>query len=218
MLNWFSQKISIIWLKVVITTVAVAVIVLRIDHPDLKIYAITLSASWSSQFYRGCQSSSRAQSFLVAAGGPGFANVRDAGEKVTASLPAPPVAPPQAGQASFLVVAEHDPNLALVGLRIEIEKRVRALARLHNLDERRPLGQLLRELTQRELLPGDTVGGLEELLRWPKIRPRTEHAFKTASPSGLSMSVHAFSLHLMNTLRPNHSMAAHAGPSDQPGS
>jgi hypothetical protein len=159
MLNWLTRKISIVWLKAVITVTAVAVIVLRIYYPDLRIDAITFGLMvvailpWLSEL-------------IESAKFPGgwevkFRDIREAGEKVTASSPAPAAEPAQAG---FLAIAQHDSNLALVALRIEIEKRVRTLARLHNLDERRPLGQLLRELTQRELLPRDTVGGLQELV------------------------------------------------------
>ncbi len=41
---------------------------------------------------------------------------------------------------SFQSISEQDPNLALAGLRIEIEKRLSALAAAHKLDERKSLG------------------------------------------------------------------------------
>ena len=41
MLNWLSQKVSINWLKAVITIVALGVIALRVYYPDLKIDAVT---------------------------------------------------------------------------------------------------------------------------------------------------------------------------------
>ncbi len=47
----------------------------------------------------------------------------------------------------YLAVAEEDPNLALAGLRIEIEKRLRAIAAACGLDsERQSIGQILRRL------------------------------------------------------------------------
>ena len=162
MLNWLSQKVSINWLKAVITIVALGVIALRVYYPDLKIDAVTFGLMvvailpWLSEL-------------IESAKFPGgwevkFRDVKEAGAKVTTSSPPPALAAPQPEQPSFIVVAEHDPNLALVGLRIEIEKRIREFARLHHLDERRPLSQLLRECTHRELLPRDTVAGLQELV------------------------------------------------------
>jgi hypothetical protein len=48
-------------------------------------------------------------------------------------------------------VYEHDPNLALVGFRIEVEKRIRELARVHGLamNERDSLQRLIQALTNR---------------------------------------------------------------------
>jgi len=54
---------------------------------------------------------------------------------------------------TFQRVAEQDPNLALAGLRIEIEKRLVALAEKRGIDLRgRGLGQLLRLLSERNVL------------------------------------------------------------------
>jgi len=65
--------------------------------------------------------------------------------------PAAPAAPPI--EYSFLRLADEDPNLALAGLRIEIEKRLVALAEKHGIEVRgRGLGQLLRLLSDRSIL------------------------------------------------------------------
>lgn len=54
---------------------------------------------------------------------------------------------------TFQRVAEQDPNLALAGLRIEIEKRLVALAEKRGIEVRgRGLGQLLRFLSERNVL------------------------------------------------------------------
>jgi hypothetical protein len=69
-------------------------------------------------------------------------------------LLAPPAAPlaPQI-EYSFLRLADEDPNLALAGLRIEIEKRLVALAEKHGIEVRgRGVGQLLRLLSDRSIL------------------------------------------------------------------
>jgi len=62
--------------------------------------------------------------------------------------------PSRAEEFSFESVADRDPNLALAGLRIEIERRLSLLARAHGLDTGRPMGvgQLLRALTQAKVL------------------------------------------------------------------
>jgi hypothetical protein len=62
------------------------------------------------------------------------------------------------------VIAQTDPNLALVGLRIEIERRIRTLAQRHDLKETKVLSQMLRELRFRNILTGDVAGGLSELI------------------------------------------------------
>ena len=75
-------------------------------------------------------------------------------------------APPQAEKSeySFEVVAPEDPNLALAGLRIEIEKRLRVLAGRHGLDAgHRGMGQLLRFLEQHRVLNGDERAVLGDL-------------------------------------------------------
>jgi len=61
-------------------------------------------------------------------------------------------------------VAGTDPNLALVGFRIEIEKRLRELARSKGLDPSLTLSAILRELRRRELLPSRVSSALSDLI------------------------------------------------------
>ncbi len=62
-------------------------------------------------------------------------------------------------------LATTDPNLALVGFRIELERRLAALAQRRGIEtQRRSAGQLLRELRLREAIPGSIASGLSELL------------------------------------------------------
>jgi hypothetical protein len=62
-------------------------------------------------------------------------------------------------------LATSDPNLALVGFRIELERRLIALAQRHGIEtQRRSAGLLLRELRLREAIPGSIASGLSELL------------------------------------------------------
>jgi hypothetical protein len=156
------MKISINWLKIVISAAAISVIIVRIWKPDLKIDAITFGLivvailPWLSEL-------------IESAKFPGgwevkFRDLREAGEKVTGSVPSLTSEATSSVPLSFVAIAEHDPNLALVGLRIEIEKRLREYATKYGINERQPLSRLLIELAQREVLPQETVGGLKELI------------------------------------------------------
>ena len=70
----------------------------------------------------------------------------------------------EAAVASLKNVAGTDPNLALVGFRIEIEKRLRELARNKGLDPSLRVSAMLRELRRRELLPSRVASALSELI------------------------------------------------------
>jgi hypothetical protein len=70
----------------------------------------------------------------------------------------------EAAVTSLKNVAGTDPNLALVGFRIEIEKRLRELARNKGLDPSLPLSAILRQLRGRELLPSRVGSALSDLI------------------------------------------------------
>jgi hypothetical protein len=62
-------------------------------------------------------------------------------------------------------IAEIDPNLSLVGFRIEIEKRLLRLAEQNNIATfRKPLQSIVRSLIETEMLPGPVASGLIELI------------------------------------------------------
>ena len=65
---------------------------------------------------------------------------------------------------AFQTVAERDPNLALAGLRIELEKRLVQLAERHGIGtSMQGLGRLLRELSSRGILGDDESSVLDDL-------------------------------------------------------
>jgi hypothetical protein len=67
--------------------------------------------------------------------------------------------------ASIREVANTDPNLSLVAFRIEIEKRIRQIAESYQVGgDRTPLGKLIRELQNRQLLPPEVSAGLMDLV------------------------------------------------------
>lgn len=59
-----------------------------------------------------------------------------------------------------------DPNLVLVSIRIAIERRVRIIAELLGLDEGKPLGVLIRSISQREIFPEGFSEGLRRLVEY----------------------------------------------------
>jgi hypothetical protein len=73
--------------------------------------------------------------------------------------------PIEAASHTFLTVADLDPTLALAGLRIEIERRLDKIARMHGLTGNpRGIGNLLRFLNSRELINGSERATLEDLV------------------------------------------------------
>jgi len=61
-------------------------------------------------------------------------------------------------------VAKRDPNLALVGFRIEIEKRIFGIAEKAGIKtEHSNLSRLVRELQRQKVLPAQVASGLTEL-------------------------------------------------------
>jgi len=91
-----------------------------------------------------------------------FKELKDATAKVTAT--AAVSSAKRVEELAFLQVADTDPNLALVGLRIEIEKRLRALAELHEIDSRAPLSRLFDQLRRQEVLVDPALSGFQELV------------------------------------------------------
>ena len=85
-----------------------------------------------------------------------------------------------AERPAFLAVAESDPNLALVGLRIEIEKRLRTVAEARGIDaSRQSIGPLLRRLSAEDVLSqqessvlADMIGLLNNAAHGALVDPR----------------------------------------------
>lgn len=164
MKQWFKRVTGITWLKTVITICAAACIVLRLIFPEIKIDAITVGLlviavlPWFS-------------SLIESAKLPGgwevkFRDLQKAAAAITESAPSsetitkstPPIEP------AFLSVAMRDPNLALAGLRIEIEKRVRAIALKHGIQETYSIRQTLDRLRQAGVFDYRAIGGLEQII------------------------------------------------------
>ena len=66
---------------------------------------------------------------------------------------------------TYAALAETDPNLALAGLRIELEKRLRAISQTHGIRaERQGISQLLRELRGLDVLSSQQQAVLADLI------------------------------------------------------
>ncbi len=146
-------------LKCAISITALGVIVLReycpslLDSIDLMLIAIAILPWLSSLIHR-----------LELPGGfkIELRHVQDAGAKITGQ--ATGTHAPEAPALPFLGTAEADPNLVLVGLRIELERRLRKLARYASIDHQKPLMRLLRGIQKEGVLPLPVVAGIQELV------------------------------------------------------
>ena len=75
-------------------------------------------------------------------------------------------APRKREESPYLAIAEQDPNLALAGLRIEIERRLREIAKRRGLEgERLGVGQLLQLLRTHDAISKQEDAVLSDLIR-----------------------------------------------------
>jgi len=93
-----------------------------------------------------------------------FQDVSNAGSKVTsaaARVSGLRRAKPAGKLASLLPL---DSNLALVDLRVQIERRLRDVAEANNMPSSKPLSMLLRSMGEQEILPSEALSGLTDLI------------------------------------------------------
>ncbi len=140
------------WLRGAITLAAIILAGAHLLWPHLAIDLITLTLlivaliPWLAPIFKSLEF-------------PGgwkveFQDLKRAAERAEqAGLLAPVASTPTQLEYTFQRVAEEDPNLALAGLRIEIEKRLVALAERSGIDAgNRGIGPLLRMLSERQVL------------------------------------------------------------------
>jgi hypothetical protein len=149
-------------LRLIVTLGALAIALLRLIFPQLTIDAVTLGllviavlpwiaplikslelpGGWKVELREMQQVAAKAQE----------AGLLESGSNA-----------PKAEHA-FQLVADRDPNLALAGLRIEIERRLVALAEKNNVQARwKGVGQLLRELDKLGALTNEQRSALADL-------------------------------------------------------
>jgi hypothetical protein len=153
--------------KILISVLALGLAALHIIVPSFQIDAITIVAvgiallPWLSTLFKSVEI-------------PGWLKVefkyfqKAAKDAESAGLLSGPLTTKERNQYSFQLIATDDPNLALAGLRIEIEKRLKKLAQRNGIGtEYQGIGNMLRNLgngnalTDREV---DAIDGILELL------------------------------------------------------
>jgi len=150
------------WLpKLLLTAGCIGIVLFRIRYPNIKIDGVTFGLlvlavlPWLSSLIK---------SFEFPGGWKiEFQDVQKAGAEIIAAGSSKGVKS-KAAHPSFLDIVGLDPNLALVALRIEIEKRVRALARKRQIPETHALSFMIQELMRQKVLPYEAAKGLQALV------------------------------------------------------
>jgi len=152
-----------------ITLFAIIVMIVHISWPSLAIDGITLTllaiaiVPWLAPILRSIKLPGGMELEFRE-----FEKVKDAAE--AAGLLAPEQEIPAQGtttepEYTYQIVAESDPNLALAGLRIEIEKRLRAIAISHGLYQpKQSIGKLMRTLQQNEAINYQESNALSDII------------------------------------------------------
>jgi hypothetical protein len=149
-------------LKLIVSVIAIAALLVRMLIPQIKIDAVSLGflalalIPWLSPLIKAAELPG---GFKIE-----FQDIQKAAERVTAGEPVAASLAIQVPERTYLAFVESDPRLALVALRIEIEKRLRALAELLDLPKTRPLSQLTRDIRDKKAISAESARGLIELI------------------------------------------------------
>lgn len=148
-------------LKASISLIALGLLLVRVVFPDLKIDGVSIGLlalailPWLSPLIK---SAKLPGGFEIE-----FQDVKAAAERVTSGGETQLIATPPS-EPSYLMIADQDPHLALTGLRIEIERRLRTLSVRANAPGSRSLSQLTKELQDRDILSAEAAAGLRDLI------------------------------------------------------
>lgn len=177
-----SSPKSATFAKVSLTLLALALATLRVVFPDVKVDVVTVAfialaaLPWLFPFIKSAK--------LPGGWEITFRDVQAAGEKITSSGATSDVKEPT---SPFLT---DDPNLALVALRIEIERRIRSLSPDLGVNPSVPLRYSINELEKRGTLPRHVAEGLNDLItagnsaaRGASVDPSVSTWARTAAPS-----------------------------------
>ncbi len=153
-------------LRVAVSVGAAAIIVVRVIWPDINIDAITLGLlallvlPWLSPLIKSAE--------LPGGWKVEFRDLQEAAATITAQatgITATGAAWPTASNAQSVVAFESDPNLALVAIRIEIERRLRRRAETTDIAVDQPISHLIDELHRKNVFTSGEHGGLRIIVR-----------------------------------------------------
>lgn len=180
-----SAKRNTMWgIKWSISLLACLALVVRIAFPQLKIDAVSLGLlalavlPWLSPLVKSAEFPG---AFKIE-----FQDVQTAVEKISLPAAADPPGPAAEATYSYMSVVSTNPDLALVGLRIEIEKRLRQLARLTDTKSSVALPRIVSELRSYGILDQTTAGGLNDLI---SLGNQAAHG-ATVSPEAAQFAAH----------------------------
>ena len=147
--------------KIAICIIAAVILVIRklfpnipIDSTDL-ILIIIIILPWLSDLIKGAEFPGGWKIELQ--------DVKSAGDKVTSQSNATDFKI-ETSTSTLSTIRNRDPNIAFVGLRIEIESRLRLLADRFQITDDLPLKYLFSELRNKRILNDPTISGLKELI------------------------------------------------------
>lgn len=149
--------------KVLISLGALSIMLVHIFQPELSIDYITIALfviifiPWFTPFFKS----------LELPGGTKleFQDFQRTGEEAGETGLLSEEVETEIQEYTFQTVADDDPNLALAGLRIEIENRLRELAESKGLSSaRKGAGLLLRELVDKRVITGKQRAVLEDIM------------------------------------------------------
>ena len=147
--------------KIILSIVAFAIILFRHLFPNLKIDAIDLGLivlmilPWFSGLIKGMELPG---GFKVE-----FQDVKDAGNKIVGeSLETQTKQLMQ--KEEIFISTDHNVNLALVSLRIEIEKRIQKLNSIYDIEDKSDVPSLLYKLRKNNVLNESELQGLRNIV------------------------------------------------------
>jgi len=159
--NFIKALSSLTSLKISITSISILLILVRLIWPNINIDSITLGLlvvavlPWLSPLIKSVE--------LPGGTKVEIRDLKAASDKIVGDTPIPSEQPKP--EASYLEIADIDPSLALVGLRIEIEKRLRTLGSHFNFPINKPLRQIILDLRLDNVITHDVANGLLELIQ-----------------------------------------------------
>lgn len=148
---------------IVITLIAIVGVISRLIWPDIKIDSITIGLlfialiPWLPNYIKSAK--------LPGGWEINFQNLEAAGKKIIKEEELKSEdSDSKYETVSYLSVADDDPSLGLVGLRIEIEKRLREIAEISGIDTHRTLSFIVATLKSTGVFDAQTTSGLNELI------------------------------------------------------